>query len=132
MVSIAEILKGRHTGKEVELRGWIYRTRSVGGKAFVVVRDATGTVQVAISRDAVPAEAFAAAQKALIESAIVVHGKVVEDKRAPGGFEIRADDFKGRHVAEKFPIQEDLSDELLREVDDLEVVRADLEPTRGA
>src|SRR5213594_4074608 len=85
MVSIAEIPKGRHTGKEVELRGWIYRTRSVGGKAFVVVRDATGTVQVAISRDAVPAEAFAAAQKALIESAIVVHGKVVEDKRARVG-----------------------------------------------
>src|SRR2546426_9300666 len=73
MVSIAEIMKGRHTGKEVELRGWIYRTRSVGGKAFVVVRDATGIVQVAISRDAVPTEAFAAAQKALIESAVIVH-----------------------------------------------------------
>src|SRR2546426_834274 len=100
MVSIAEILKGRHTGKEVELRGWIYRTRSVGGKAFVVVRDATGIVQVAISRDAVPTEAFAAAQKALIESAVIVHGKVVEDKRAPGGFEIRADDFTVVHFAE--------------------------------
>src|SRR3989454_7945057 len=36
MVSIAEILKGRHTGKEVELRGWIYRTRSVGGKEFLL------------------------------------------------------------------------------------------------
>jgi len=60
MVSIAEILKGSHTGKAVQLRGWIYRTRTVGGKAFVVVRDATGIVQVAISRDAVSAEAFAA------------------------------------------------------------------------
>src|SRR5213593_1559532 len=97
MVSIAEILKGRHTGKEVELRGWIYRTRSVGGKAFVVVRDATGIVQVAISRDAVPAEAFAAVQKALIESAVIVHGKVVE-------------------FAEKSPIQEDLSEEFLLDV----------------
>src|SRR6058998_2220045 len=132
MVSITEILKGRHTGKEVELRGWIYRTRSVGGKAFVVVRDGTGTVQVAISRDAVPAEAFAAAQKALIESAIVVHGKVVEDKRAPGGFEIRADDFKVVHFAEKFVAQVLLDRELLRDVAALEVVRADLEPTRGA
>ena len=94
MVSITEILKGLHTGKPVELRGWIYRTRSVGGKAFVVVRDATGIVQVAISRDGVPAAAFAAAQKALIESAVIVHGGVVQDKRAPGGFEIRADDFK--------------------------------------
>src|SRR6266852_3811623 len=116
MVSVAEILKGRHTGKEVELRGWIYRTRSVGGKGFVVVRDATGIVQVALSRDSVPAEAFAAAEKALIESAVVVHGKVVEDKRAPGGFEIRADDFKVVHFAEKFPIQEDLSEEFLLDV----------------
>src|SRR3989442_2315118 len=71
MVSIAEILKGSHTGKAVQLRGWIYRTRTVGGKAFVVVRDATGIVQVAISRDAVSAEAFAAAVKALIESAVI-------------------------------------------------------------
>src|SRR5438034_8741282 len=116
MVSITEILKGLHTGKPVELRGWIYRTRSIGGKAFVVVRDATGIVQAAISRDAVPAEAFAAAQKALIESAVVVHGKVVGDKRAPGGFEIRADDLKVVHFAEKFPIQEDLSEEFLLDV----------------
>src|SRR5207302_631919 len=36
MVSIEEILKGRHTGKAVELRGWIYRTRTVGGKAFLL------------------------------------------------------------------------------------------------
>src|SRR2546430_1920120 len=116
MVSIAEILKGRHTGKAVELRGWIYRTRSVGGKAFVVVRDATGIVQVALSRDSVPPEAFTAAEKALIESAVIVHGKVVEDKRAPGGFEIRADDFKVVHFAEKFPIQEALGEEPLLDV----------------
>src|SRR2546427_618193 len=100
MVSIAEILKGSHTGKAVQLRGWIYRTRTVGGKAFVVVRDATGIVQVAISRDAVSAEAFAAAVKALIESAVIVRGKVFADKRAPGGFEIHADDFQVVHFAE--------------------------------
>jgi asparaginyl-tRNA synthetase len=116
MVSIAEILQGRHTGKTVELQGWIYRTRTVGGKAFVVVRDATGILQVAISRDAVPEKAFAAAEKALIESAVLVRGKVVEDKRAPGGYEIRAEDFKVVHFAEKFPIQEDLSEEFLLDV----------------
>src|SRR5436309_16026819 len=109
MVSIKEILKGLHTGKPVELRGWIYRTRSVGGKAFVVVRDATGIVQVAISRDGVPAAAFAAPQKALIESAVIVHGGVVQDMRAPGGFEIRTDDFKVVHFAEMFLFQGDLS-----------------------
>src|SRR2546430_2545574 len=102
MVSIEEILKGHHTGKAVELRGWIYRTRTVGGKAFVVVRDSTGTIQVAIARDVVSAEAFKAAEKALIESAVIVRGKVVSDKRAPGGYEIRAEDIKVIHFAEKF------------------------------
>src|SRR3972149_1035578 len=116
MVSIGEILKEKHTGTAVELRGWIYRTRSVGGKAFVVLRDATGTIQATISRDAVSLEAFGAAQKALIESAVIVQGKVVADKRAPGGYEVRADDFKVVHFAEKFPIQEDLSEEFLLDV----------------
>src|SRR5438046_10262627 len=115
-VVIGEILKGRHTGKVGELRGWIYRTRTVGGKAFVVIRDATGILQATISRDAVSPEAFQAAEKALIESAVVVHGKVVADKRAPGGYEIQSDDFKVVHFAEKFPIQEDLSEEFLLDV----------------
>src|SRR3990172_7083572 len=116
MVSIGEIRRGKHTGTAVELRGWIYRTRSVGGKAFVVLRDATGTIQATISRDAVSPEAFGAARKALIESAVIVRGKVVADKRAPGGYEVRADDFKVVHFAEKFPIQEDLSEEFLLDV----------------
>ena len=116
MVAIAEILHGKHTGAAVELKGWIYRTRTVGGKAFVVVRDATGIVQVAIAKDKVPAEAFAAVEKALIESAVSVKGSVVADKRAPGGFEIRASDFRVVHYAEKFPIQEDLSEEFLLDV----------------
>jgi asparaginyl-tRNA synthetase len=116
MVSVGEIRKGKHTGKAVELRGWIYRTRTVGGKAFVVVRDGTGTIQVTLSRDAVPAKSFEAAEKALIESAVIVRGHVIADKRAPGGFEIRADDFRVVHFAEKFPIQEDQSEEFLLDV----------------
>ena len=116
MVSVAEILKGGRTGKAVELRGWIYRTRTIGGKAFVVLRDATGVLQVTLARDALPAEVFAAAEKALIESAVVVHGTIVADKRAPGGYEVRADDFKVVHFAQKYPIQEDLSDEFLLDV----------------
>src|SRR3989442_678833 len=110
MVSIAEILKGRHTGKTVELRGWIYRTRSVGGKAFVVVRDATGIVQVALSRDSVPAEAFVAAEKAPIESAVIAHGEMGEDRRGPGRFEIRADALQVIHCAEKSRTTRDVTE----------------------
>src|SRR5467141_2137009 len=116
MVSIREILQGSHVGQSVELKGWIYRTRTVGGKIFVVLRDATGIIQVTISRDAVSEKAFAAAEKALIESSLVVRGMVVQDKRAPGGYEIRASDFDVIHFAEKFPIQEDPGEEFLLDV----------------
>jgi len=112
-VAIAEILKGGHVGRAMELRGWIYRTRTMGGKAFVVVRDSTGILQVTIAKDAVSADAFAAADKALIESSVIAKGTVAADKRAPGGYEVRATDFRVVHFAEKFPIQEDQSEEFL-------------------
>ena len=116
MPKIVDILKGRHTGQEVELKGWIYRTRTIGGKAFVVIRDSTGVVQVAVARDVVPGPAFEGAEKALIESSVIARGTVVEDKRAPGGYEVRAKDFQVVSYAEKFPIQQDLSEEFLLDV----------------
>ena len=116
MAKIADILRGTLTGQDVELKGWIYRTRSVGGIAFVVLRDSTGILQVAVAKEAVPPEAFEGAEKALIESAIVARGMIVSDKRAPGGYELRAKDFRVVHYAEKFPIQKDLSEEFLLDV----------------
>src|SRR3989304_8629732 len=103
MVVVAETLKGAYVGREVELRGWIYRTRSMGGKAFVVVRDDTGILQAAVSKDGVPAESFEAVERALIESAVVVRGTVVAGKRAPGGYATRAADVTNGRFAEKLP-----------------------------
>ncbi len=116
MVGIAEVLRGKRTGAPVELKGWIYRTRTVGGKVFVVLRDATGILQTTVAKDQVPPAAFAAAEKALIESSVIVKGTAVADKRAPGGVEVRVSDFHVVHFAEKFPIQEDLSEEFLLDV----------------
>ena len=116
MPPIADILKGKHTGQDLELRGWIYRTRTIGGKAFVVLRDATGVLQVAVAKDVVPADQFEGAERALIESAATAKGTIVEDKRAPGGYEMRAKEFHVVSFAEKFPIQQDLSEEFLLDV----------------
>ena len=116
MPRIADVLGGTLTGQDVEVRGWIYRTRTVGGKAFVVLRDSTGVLQVAVAKDAVPPEQFEAVEKALIESAVTARGTVVQDKRAPGGYEVRAKEFHVVSFAEKFPIQQDLSEEFLLDV----------------
>src|SRR3990172_3251612 len=116
MVQVVDILKGRHVGAQVELRGWIHRIRAVGGKVFVVVRDSTGVVQATVTKGAIPEDEFAAVEKALIESSVVVRGAVAADTRAPGGYEVRVSSVRVVHYAEKFPIQEDLSEELLLDV----------------
>ncbi|MBO8161905.1 MAG: asparagine--tRNA ligase, partial [Thermosipho sp. (in: Bacteria)] len=35
-----------HIGQEVELKGWVWRSRSSGKIAFINLRDGTGIVQV--------------------------------------------------------------------------------------
>lgn len=116
MVTIREILQGKHTGEAVGIRGWIHRTRSSGGLVFAVVRDSSGLVQVTVDKGNVPDKGFSEAKLALVESSVEVEGEVVEDKRAPGGFEIRANDFHVVGFADKFPISKDKSEEFLLDV----------------
>ncbi len=97
-------------GKRVKLRGWIYRTRSGKGISFVVLRDSSGVVQCVVKKDA---KGFEEAQRALVESSVELAGMVRKDERAPGGFEVQANDFKVIGFADDFPIKKDQSPELL-------------------
>jgi asparaginyl-tRNA synthetase len=112
-IPIGEILDGGHTGKGVRVRGWIHRTRSKGKIAFLVVRDATGLIQVTIKKDDLPEAAFEEAAAALMESSLIVEGEAKEDARAPGGYELKATHVQVIHKAEVFPIKEQQSAELL-------------------
>ena len=96
-----------HSGKSISLRGWVYRKREQKEIVFLVLRDASGTVQVACKN-------IPEAAAATIESSIEISGEVKEDKRAPGGFEISASKIKIIGLAERFPIGKDLSEEFLR------------------
>jgi len=113
MLSAKEVLSKDRVGRKVEVRGWIYRTRSSGGIVFAVLRDSTGIVQVTIKKGNLPEDQFAAATKAGIESSVIIAGEVAEDKRAPGGYEIRASKFMVVGNSEAFPITEYQSTELL-------------------
>ena len=115
-IKIKDILDGKKTGEEVRVRGWIYRKRSSGGIIFVLIRDVTGVVQATVRKGNVPDEDFTKADKALVESSIKVYGKVKEDKRAPGGYEIEVNKFEVVNFAEPFPITEDHSEEFLLDV----------------
>lgn len=110
---ISNVLNGTFADKVTTIRGWIYRTRSSGGVSFVQIRDATGVLQCTIKQDKVDVTSFENSQKALVESSVIVTGKVVADKRAPGGFEIQATKFEVVHFAEIYPITKDQSTEHL-------------------
>ncbi|MDG6220723.1 MAG: asparagine--tRNA ligase [Candidatus Thermoplasmatota archaeon] len=112
-VQIRDILGGEHTGKTVSIRGWIYRTRSGGSIVFSVLRDGTGILQATIKKGNLPDEEFEWAAKTLVESSVSISGLVAEDKRAPGGYELKASSYKMIHLAEVFPITKDQSEEFL-------------------
>jgi len=98
-------------GQAIRLRGWVLRTRSSGGILFVLLRDRTGSVQVTGRRDILGAEAFDAAEHVQVEGAVEVDGTVAEDRRAPGGREVRASAIRVVHAGEPFPIFADQTEE---------------------
>jgi len=68
----------------VRLNGWLQHRRVLANVTFVILRDASGTVQIAMPGG--ESAAFAALPN---ESAIEVVGTGVADERAPGGVEVR-------------------------------------------
>ena len=111
--NIIEVLSGEKTGKNVKMRGWIYRTRSSGNIVFMILRDATGILQTTIKKDNLKGNEFENAKKALIESSLELSGIVKEDERAPGGFELQVNNINIINFAEPFPIVKDQSPEFL-------------------
>jgi len=112
-VKIKDVLDGSYKDKEVKMRGWIHRTRSGGKIVFMVIRDATGTLQATVKKGNLSDEEFEDAKKALVESSLILKGTIAEDKRAPGGYELRVDYCNILQFAEVFPIVEDQSPEFL-------------------
>ncbi len=103
----------KSVGKKVTLAGWVHRKRESGGVLFIVLRDSTGIMQIAVKKDKIDAESWKEASSTTIESSVIVEGTPKEDKRAPTGFELECASFKNTNVSEPFPITEYQSPELL-------------------
>jgi len=112
-IKIEEILQEKKTETEVEIRGWIYRTRSSGNIVFMVIRDVTGIIQATVKKGNLADKEFEDAKNALVESSLELKGIVKEDKRAPGGFELQVTHVDILNFAEPFPISKDQSPEFL-------------------
>ena len=92
----------RPDSERVRLRGWVYRRRDLGGKIFIVLRDSEGVIQCVIEGSS---RAAPEASKVTIESSVMVEGIIRSDPRAPGGKEVKVEDFKVVGLAEDFPIK---------------------------
>jgi asparaginyl-tRNA synthetase len=107
-VRTSEVKSSDYVGKEVMIRGWVYRLRKQKENAFVLVRDDRGGVIQCVF----PVEKAA---NLTIESSIEVTGIVSQDARAPeGGYEIKGKNLKIYNLAgTDYPIGEYQSEELL-------------------
>ena len=85
-VSIGEFR--HHVDEEVLVRGWLHNKRSSGKLRFLIVRDGSGYAQAVVSKKAVAPEAWEAIDGAGQESSLELKGRVRQDERAPGGYEI--------------------------------------------
>jgi asparaginyl-tRNA synthetase len=91
-------------GKQVTVRGWLHNRRSSGKIHFLSVRDGTGFIQAIVSKAAVGDEKFKTADHLSQETAIIVHGTVRADSRAPGGYELDVSDFEIVAPSNEYPI----------------------------
>src|SRR5438552_6066451 len=78
----------QHVGEEVTIKGWLYNLRSSGKILFPQLRDGTGVVQCVALKSSLAPEVWDSLKGLGQESALATKGKVREDSRAPGGYEI--------------------------------------------
>jgi len=108
---IARIFAPDALGRRIRIRGWLVRSRSSGGLLFLVVRDRTGQVQVTARRDRLGGADFDRAEHVQIEGSLEIEGTVAEDRRSPGGRELRAEKIHILQSGDPFPVMADQTEE---------------------
>lgn len=73
-----------YAGKTIRIEGWLHKKRLLGGLTFINVRDRHGLTQVVIQGK----EEVEKLRGLQIGTVLAVDGQVVEEPRAPGGFEL--------------------------------------------
>jgi len=95
---------GRFVGQEVSLQGWLFNKRSSGKIKFLILRDGTGYLQCVYFKGNVSEDVFSTADRIGQESSLIVTGKVKDEPRAPGGYELDATNLEIIHESHDYPI----------------------------
>ncbi|MBU1100842.1 MAG: asparagine--tRNA ligase [Bacteroidetes bacterium] len=94
----------QHVGEEVTLKGWLYNKRASGKLKFLILRDGSGYCQCVVFKGNVSEEVFELSGSFSQESSFQVTGKVKEEARSVGGYELDVTDLKIISSAEEYPI----------------------------
>ena len=78
-------------GDTVTVAGWVHEIRDLGGIAFLILRDATGKIQIKFEKDEMDEGLVETGLDVQRESVVAVTGDVEEEERAPTGVEITPD-----------------------------------------
>lgn len=107
----------KKVNETVEVRGWVYRFRKSNKIAFIVLRDSSDIIQCVADRSKLGEDVWNEIEKRVdIEASLYIRGKVVEQPRAPTGYEINVDALKVIGESHVFPITKDLSREFVDDV----------------
>jgi aspartyl-tRNA synthetase len=75
-------------GQDVVVAGWIQETRDMGGIAFVILRDRSGTLQVVLPKKKLSPELVESLTKLNRESVVAILGTVKASEKARNGYEV--------------------------------------------
>jgi nondiscriminating aspartyl-tRNA synthetase len=75
-------------GDDVTVAGWVHEIRDLGGIAFLILRDATGKIQIKFEKDEMDEDLVETGLGVSRESVVQVSGGVEEEPRAPTGVEV--------------------------------------------
>ncbi len=95
---------GKHIGEEIEIRGWVYNKRSSGRVRFLLVRDGTGIIQATTYSKGKDNPLFREFDRLTQESSVIIRGRIKEEKRAPGGYEMELAEISPVQISENYPI----------------------------
>ena len=93
-----------YVNQEITVQGWLYNKRSSGKIVFLIVRDGSGLVQGVLVKSEAGEALFALANSATQESSVRIRGKVQENPKAPGGYEMLIGDLEIIGRAEPYPL----------------------------
>lgn len=94
----------RFVDREITVKGWLYHKRSSGKIFFLLIRDGTGIIQAVAAKGEISDPEFNLYDSITQETSIIARGKVREDKRAPGGYELTLTGLEIVQIAEPYPI----------------------------